>query len=404
MIFIFISVKEVLNNLHLSFQFAHFLIEKNLMIEQEYEISSPLPSPFFAEEYDSDKELEQEEFSPEYLHDDNSTSDIDSEDSEDFEDFEDFEENERDDSKLFEKEEIIDQLENIELTPCVVIDFVKGKIQQCGDSIKLRPLHNLFGTWQVDRDAIKEVDGILSRLGVCDTHFQFDNKYLHKSQNKQLKGYDRGIIQWRRCICCDKYVTYFSRGAGCDIHSWNLNSRNIQIPCNCQYACKVLQTCPPLCKRAFDITKTQCICCLCYEDLGGHIYCRPGRGKKATTCITENSHKEDIKKGLEFLGDWLIDVSRTGHDEMKKDLLIETFKTFLPFVNKLATTPSQTDSTISTAIQITNASTNQKNALNEVPSLFMIKLIFIETSKKNKKNENENNLEIKDFEVIRVSF
>ena len=47
---------------------------------------------------------------------------------------------------------------------------------------KLKQLCNLFGTWQVDRDAIKEVNGVLSKLGVCDTHFQFDNKYLHKSQ------------------------------------------------------------------------------------------------------------------------------------------------------------------------------------------------------------------------------
>jgi hypothetical protein len=91
-------------------------------------------------------------------------------------------------------------LESAELTSCVVIDFVKDKIQRCGNSTKLRQLHNLFGTWKVDRDAIKEVDGILSKLGECDTHFQFDNKYLHKSQNKQLKSFSQGIIQWRRCI------------------------------------------------------------------------------------------------------------------------------------------------------------------------------------------------------------
>lgn len=124
-------------------------------------------------------------------------------------------------------------MENIELTSCVVIDFVKDKIQRCADLTKLRPLHNLFGTWQVDRDAIKEVDGDLSRLGVCDSHFQFDNKYLHKSQNKQLKGVNQGIIQWRRYIFCDKYVAYFSWGAGYNIHSWNLNGKNFQIPCIC---------------------------------------------------------------------------------------------------------------------------------------------------------------------------
>ncbi|GES79528.1 hypothetical protein GLOIN_2v1480545 [Rhizophagus clarus] len=363
------------------------------MSEQEYEISSPPPSLFFvnlSDEYNgetsSNEEFEQEEFS---LGDNNSISDIDSED---------FEENEKRDYETFEKEEIIEHLENIELTPCVIVDFVNGKIQQCEDSTKLRPLYNLFGTWQVDRNAIKEVDGILPRLGVCDSHFQFDNKYLHKSQNKKLKDFNQGIIQWRRCIFCDKYVTYFSRGVGCNIHSWNLNGQNIQVACNGQFACEALKTCPSLCVRAFDITKPRCICCSCYEDLGGHIHHRPGRGKKATTCITENSHEKDITKGLEFLGDWLINIAQTGHDEIKKDLLIEAFKTFLPFVNKLSTMPSETDS------QTTNTSTNQEIYLNEAPSLFMIKTVFIETSKKNKKKRNEKILEISDFKEFGREF
>jgi hypothetical protein len=76
-------------------------------------------------------------------------------------------------------------LEQTKFTPCVVIDFCEGKIQRCGESGKLRQLRNLFGTWQVGRNAIKEVDGVLSKLGVCDSHFQFNNKYLHKSLNKK---------------------------------------------------------------------------------------------------------------------------------------------------------------------------------------------------------------------------
>ncbi|RHZ69357.1 hypothetical protein Glove_284g94 [Diversispora epigaea] len=328
------------------------------MLEQEYEISSPLPL-IFAEEYDSDGELEQEEFSLEYneILDNSSTNNMYSKETED--------------NETFEKEEIIEHLENTELISCVVIDFVKGKIQRCGDSTKLRPLHNLFGTWQVDRGAIKEVDGVLLRLGVYSSHFQFDNKYLHNSQNKQLKDFSQGIIQWRRCISCDKYVTYFSRGEGCTLHFWNLNNQNIQIPCIGQYACKTLQVCPPLCKRAFDITKPQCICYLCYEDMGGYIYNRPGRGKKATTCVTKNSHKDDVTKGLELLGDWLVSIARTeGHDQIKKELLIKTFDTFLLFINKfISIASSQVDST--------NVSTNlEEISLHEPPSLFMMNMEF----------------------------
>ena len=121
-----------------------------------------------------------------------------------------------------ERDEIINNLEQTRFTPCVIIDFVRGKIQRCGETGKLRQLPNLFGTWQVDREMVKEVD-CLSKLGVCDSHFQFDNKYLHKSRNKQLKNFTEGIIQWRRCISCNKYVTFFSRGMGCTLHSWHLN-------------------------------------------------------------------------------------------------------------------------------------------------------------------------------------
>ncbi|RIA86280.1 hypothetical protein C1645_829492 [Glomus cerebriforme] len=44
-----------------------------------------------------------------------------------------------------------------------------------------------------DRNAIKEVDGVLSKLGVCDSHFQFDNKYLHQLIKAQDALYTLGI-------------------------------------------------------------------------------------------------------------------------------------------------------------------------------------------------------------------
>jgi len=78
---------------------------------------------------------------------------------------------------------------------CVIIDYINDKIQWCEGVGKLRQLCNLFSIWQVNRNAIKEADSILLRLGMCDLHFQFDNKYLHKSHNKQLKDFEEEIIQ-----------------------------------------------------------------------------------------------------------------------------------------------------------------------------------------------------------------
>ena len=120
------------------------------------------------------------------------TSNIDFEDFEDFKDFENFEKEARKQEIYNKIDKIIDHLKQIKFTPCVIVDFINGKFQQCRETGKLRQIRNLLGIWQIDRDAVKEVDGVLSKLGVCDSHFQFDNKYLHKDkyQNKK-KGVQR---------------------------------------------------------------------------------------------------------------------------------------------------------------------------------------------------------------------
>jgi hypothetical protein len=117
------------------------------------------------------------------------TSDID------FENLKDFEKEVKEQEICIERDETIDHLEQLKFTPCVIIDSIEGKFQRCKGTEKLRQLRNLLGTWQVDRDAVKEVDGILSKVEVCNLHFQFDNKYLHKSLNKTIKDFNEGIIQ-----------------------------------------------------------------------------------------------------------------------------------------------------------------------------------------------------------------
>ncbi|GBC09286.1 hypothetical protein RclHR1_08740006 [Rhizophagus clarus] len=319
------------------------------MSEQRYEISTPLPSIDFLEEY-NDEISSNDEFECEMLNETlDNTSDIH---------FEDPEKKKKNDCETFEHDEVIDNLEHTELTPCVVINFIK-----------------------VDRDAINEIDGVLIRLGVCNTHFQFDNKYLHQSRNKQLKDFNQGIIQWRRCISCNKYITFYSRGAGCILHSWHLNKQNIQVPCIGQYTCEVLRDCLPVCKRAFDDInpRQKSVCCWCYENLGGHIHHRPGRGKSRITCTT--LHADDTAKGLEYLGNWLINIAQTGND--KEKILTKVFEALLPF----ADLTFSSNSTITTLISTT---------LNEPPSLFMIKTLFIEFSKK---QEIEKKLEIKEKEL-----
>jgi hypothetical protein len=169
------------------------------MSEENYDIFLLIPSEYLTyENYNDELDSNNEFFS---AWSDNDTSDSSSVDSEDLKDFENEmldQENEildqENDNEIFEQELNDEVIDHSELTSCVVVDFIEGKIQRCGETQKLRQLQNLFGIWQVDRDAIKEVDGVLSKLGVCNSHFQFDNKYLHK-KNKQLIDFEKGIIQ-----------------------------------------------------------------------------------------------------------------------------------------------------------------------------------------------------------------
>ncbi|RHZ69684.1 hypothetical protein Glove_280g11 [Diversispora epigaea] len=209
--------------------YTNFRFVKFPDVEQNYEISSPLSSLFSVDlleelnnEISSNDEFEH--MFNEILNNDN-TSDIY---------FEDFEESQKNN---YEQDQIIDNLKCNKFTPYIIIDFIK--------------------------DAIKKVDEVLSSLGIYDTHFQFDNKYLHKSQNKQLKNFSQRIIQWRRCIFCNKYIAFFSRSEGCILHSWYLNNQSIQVPCIGQYTCEALQEYLPVCKRTFnDINLRQkCLCC-----------------------------------------------------------------------------------------------------------------------------------------------
>ncbi|GES96281.1 hypothetical protein GLOIN_2v1482460 [Rhizophagus clarus] len=237
--------------------------------------------------------------------------------------FEDFESEVEEQEICNERDEIIDNLEQLKFTPCVIIDFVKGQLQR------------------FDKDAIKEVDSVLSKLGVCNSHFQFDNKYLHKLQSKTIKNINEGIIQWRRYI---------------------------SLPCIGQYSYKALQPYPTLCSRAFeDIKRPRCVCCLCYENLGGHIHHHSGiRGKSAMTCITEKLHVDDITKSLKFIGNLLIKIAQTGNNEIKKNILIKTFEVLLPLAS-MKSDEIFTDST--TTISTTNISIDHEKQENKNPPM-----------------------------------
>ncbi|RHZ47551.1 hypothetical protein Glove_578g26 [Diversispora epigaea] len=170
------------------------------------------------------------------------------------------------------KETIPNKIIKTMLTPCVIIDYVEGIIQKCNSIYKSRTLHNLYGTWQIDRDTVQQAN-----------------------------------------------QDYTNRGKGCTNHSWVLNSRRIQVPCNGLTYCNALRNYSTLCQCVYDnIKKPRCICCICYEELGGHIHKRSGRGPKRKDCIQENLHNNNVSEGLEFIVQWLNMIAKIDNELKKK--------------------------------------------------------------------------------------
>ena len=122
----------------------------------------------------------------------------------------------------------------------------------------------------------------------------------------------------------------------------------------------------------------------------GHIYHRSGiREKKATTCITEKLYTDDITKGLEFIGNLLINIAQTKNNKIKENILIKPLKILFSLIFTDFTTTTSTNESIDHENQ-------EKIILDKPPSLFMIKFIFIKIFKE---KETKKDVEINDFKV-----
>ncbi|PKY62217.1 hypothetical protein RhiirA4_488323, partial [Rhizophagus irregularis] len=265
-----------------------------------------------------------------------------------------------------EHDEIIFKLQNDEnLSPCVIIDTIDGKIQRCNSQIKLRRLWQMIGTWQIDEEEVKAKNFSIENLGVCYSHFLYDQNQLHLSNLKQTKNYTESIIHRRRCLFCNKNKIFFSRGFNCEEHSYTVIGKNIQVPCIGQIKCGALQTYDSFVILTKSSKRARYICMNCYEEKGGHIYQRVGRGvKKDPNCDNMSHHKNDTKKALEAIGYWILNISNSDKSAFQEKLLAH-LTPILCIIN----TQEKSDTTLSTLPSIQNIN-------NKVPSLFIILIIL----------------------------
>ncbi|GBC30322.2 hypothetical protein GLOIN_2v1785590 [Rhizophagus irregularis DAOM 181602=DAOM 197198] len=235
-----------------------------------------------------------------------------------------------------ENEEEFGTYEDQEVPPPPVED-ANEPIINC-QTKNVRNLCQLVGVWQIDENAVSEYQSKGIPLGVCMSHFNYDQKN-HNAFIKQLRNPEQSEISRRRCLLCSKNFHFFSRGIGCKDHLWKMWGKYIQIPCVGLYTCNAVHECQGISQRIFDDVSTiRYICYNCYESYGGHLNRRPGSGKRKTTCEQHKLHKEDTSKSLKLLAQWLTYVADTETEEKKEIILASMLVPALKFLY----TPSET--------------------------------------------------------------
>ncbi|RHZ56362.1 hypothetical protein Glove_402g38 [Diversispora epigaea] len=267
---------------------------------------------------------------------------------------------------LENKMHIIDEtLSNIPLSTCVIIDINDGKLQTCNNESK-KNICQLVGTWQIDANIATDFFNNKVSLGVCMSHFNYDQKN-HINQTKQLRKTEKSIVHRRRCLFCGLNFCFFSRGKNCRQHSWNIFNKNIQVACNGQFSCNALAACLDIAKLADeDFLDPRYICCKCFEINGGHIHQKSGSGKPKFNCKTTGLHDEDNNKILITIANWLLHVVENNDNDKKEIVIKHILNSTLDCLQEFLLKKNKNENT--------NENTNKNN--KKLPSLFIFQILL----------------------------
>ena len=164
-----------------------------------------------------------------------------------------------------------------------------------------------------------------------------------------------------------KTLLFFTRGIGCEKHSWKIIEKNVQVVCNGQFNCNALESCDYLCEHnSGKIKSPRYICCDCYEREGGHLYIKPGKGREIVSCKKKGYHEEDLKKNLKILAKWLLYIAKNENSEYQRNILMAILPQINPFFNSKSksTTESQPEKS------------NTPDISHNIPSYFILKTVM----------------------------
>jgi hypothetical protein len=203
----------------------------------------------------------------------------------------------------------------------MIFDSEKEYSVPCTEN-SLRTLQQCIGVWEIDPIAVKNAGNDLKKLGVCQYHFNLDQYPLyHQSGIKQNNPVHLAKLLSKRCLFCYKIFKVYSRGNHhCEKHSWQVINKNLLTSCICQFKCPSITDKILINKSNCAVNgsfKSRYICQGCYHKNGGHIYTRPGKGKKPQVC----SHQNDTEEVLRKIGSWIINIANSNNLEEKQNLL-----------------------------------------------------------------------------------
>ncbi|PKK59839.1 hypothetical protein RhiirC2_794223 [Rhizophagus irregularis] len=249
-------------------------------------------------------------------------------------------------SELQHEEHIMNKkLSTIPLSSCIIVDIIDGNLRTCGKNSK-KNISQLVGTWQIDTNTVTEFLDEKVNLGVCISHFNYDQKN-HSNHAKQLR-------------------------------------KTENIACNGQFSCNALEICSSISKLAKEeFSDPRYVCCSCFEINGGHIHRQGGSGKSRFSCKDAGLHDEDSNKMLMILANWLLYVIKNENEERKKNILLNPaldllqdklkVKKDIPHFESISDLDAIHQLSISSTSSI-DIESNQNNA--QIPTLFAFQILL----------------------------
>src|SRR3954454_12787691 len=89
--------------------------------------------------------------------------------------------------------------------------------------------YKVYGSWQLYNHAVIQAEKDLDKLGVCYSHFMFDQNQLHEVSTKGENDIRESLIHSRKCRFCEKNYYFFNREKYCKIHLWKILGKELRL-------------------------------------------------------------------------------------------------------------------------------------------------------------------------------